>query len=76
MLIYGILHAYLKRISRFAAKTDQLPASVSMSHSKLLLYLYNDLTLCKRKILPNIWNMVSQHKYKQNDQVSQVSPVA
>lgn len=48
---------------------DQLPTGVDISRSKLLLYLYNDLALCKRKILPNIWNILTQHKYKRLDQV-------
>lgn len=69
MLLYGIFHAFLKRITRFMNKEDQLPKFVHMSRSKLLLYLFNDLTLCKRKILPNIWDIIAKHKYKQIDQV-------
>ena len=69
MLLYGILHAFLKRITRFMKEEDQVPKFVHMSRGKLLLYLFNNLTLCKRKILPNIWNVIAQHKYKQIDQV-------
>jgi len=69
MLLYGIFHAFLKRITRFMSKEDDLPKFVHMSRSKLLLYLFNDLTLSKRKILPNIWNLIASHKYKQIDQV-------
>ncbi len=69
MLLYGITHAFLKRITRFMKEEDQLPKSVHMSRGKLLLYLFNNLTICKRKILPNIWNVIAQHKYKQIDQV-------
>lgn len=72
MLLYGILHAFLKRITRFMNKEDHLPKFVQLSRGKLLLYLYNDLTLCKRKLLPNIWNTIAQHKYKQIDQVVKV----
>lgn len=69
MLLYGILHAFLKRITRFMKEEDQLPKFLTISRGKLLLYLFNNLTLCKRKILPNIWNVIAQHKYKQIDQV-------
>jgi hypothetical protein len=72
MLIYGIFHAFLKRITRFMNRDDNLPKFVHMSRSKLLLYLFNDLALCKRKILPNIWNIISSHKYKQITQVIEV----
>jgi hypothetical protein len=72
MLLYGILHALLKRISRFLTKEDELPKAVNITRGKMLLYLYNSLTLCKNKILPNIWNMITQHKYKQVDQVIKV----
>lgn len=48
---------------------DQLPKFVQISRSKLLLYLYNNLAICKRKILPNIWNIIALHKYKLTDQV-------
>jgi hypothetical protein len=72
MLLYGILHAFLKRISRFMTKEDQLPNFIHITRSKLLLYLFNDLSLCKRKILPNIWNIITSHKYKQIDQVIKV----
>ncbi len=54
-------------------KEDHLPKFVQLSRGKLLLYLYNDLTLCKRKLLPNIWNTIAQHKYKQIDQVVKAS---
>ena len=73
MLLYGILHAFLKRISRFMSKEDVLPKFVHMTRGKLLLYLFNNLTLCKRKILPNIWSIIAQHKYKQIDQVIKVN---
>ena len=69
MLLYGILHAFLKRITRFITGEDPLPPFVELSRGKLLLYLYNDLCLCKRKILPNIWSIIAQHKYKQIDQI-------
>lgn len=72
MLLYGITHAFLKRITRFMKEEDQLPKFVQMSRGKLLLYLFNNLTLCKRKILPNIWYIIGQHKYKQIDQVVKV----
>lgn len=48
---------------------DEVPKFVHMSRGKLLLYLFNNLTLCKRKILPHIWSVIAQHKYKQIDQV-------
>jgi hypothetical protein len=49
MLHYGILHAFLKRITRFMLKEDPVPKFVNMSRSKLLIYLYNNLTMCKKK---------------------------
>ena len=69
MLHYGILHAFLKRINGFMTKEDPLPKFVHMSRSKLLIYLYNNLTMCKKKILPSIWTIMTQHKYKQIEQV-------
>ncbi|CAF0899139.1 unnamed protein product [Brachionus calyciflorus] len=69
MLLYGISHAFMKRINRFMSKEDSLPKFVQMSRSKLLLYLYNNLTVCKRKALPNIWQTIANHKYQQFDQV-------
>ena len=75
MLHYGILHAFLKRINGFMSKEDPLPKFVNMSRSKLLIYLYNNLTMCKKKILPNIWNIMTQHKYKQIDQVIKVKSI-
>ena len=35
----------------------------------MLLYLYNNLILSKQKILPNIWNYIKQHNYKQIDPI-------
>jgi len=72
MLHYGILHSFLKRITRFMTKEDPVPKFVNMSRSKLLIYLYNNLTMCKKKIMPNVWNIMAQHKYKQIDQVIKV----
>lgn len=73
MLLYGIIHALLKRITRFMNQEDPLPKFVQISRSKLLLYLYNNLSVCKRTILPNIWDIIAQHKYKLTDQVIKVN---
>ena len=73
MLHYGILHAFLKRITRFMTKEDPVPKFVNMSRSKLLIYLYNNLTMCKKKIMPNVCTIMTQHKYKQIDQVIKVN---
>jgi hypothetical protein len=73
MHLYGIIHAFLKRITNFMNNEEKLPKFVHMSRSKLLLYMFNNLTLCKRKILPNIWNIISSHKYKQIEQVVKVN---
>lgn len=51
------------------AQEDKLPEFVQISRSKLLLYLYNNLAVCKRKILPNIWLVIDQHKYRLTEQV-------
>lgn len=72
MLLYGIIHAFLKRITRFMTQEDPLPKFVQISRSKLLLYLYNNLAICKKKILPDIWKIIAQHKYKLTDQVVKV----
>jgi hypothetical protein len=53
-------------------KEDNIPSTVHITRSKALLYLYNNLALCKRKILPNVWNIVLQHKYKQIDPIIKV----
>jgi hypothetical protein len=54
-------------------REESLPKTVHLSRSKLLLYLYNNLNLCKRKILPNLWQLLRQHKYKQVDQIEKES---
>ena len=45
------------------------PQFVDMTRNKMLLYLYNNLILSKQKILPNIWNYIKQHNYKQIDPI-------
>jgi hypothetical protein len=53
-------------------REDAMPMNVHITRSKSLLYLYNNLILCKRKILPNLWTIVQQHKYKQIDPIIKV----
>jgi hypothetical protein len=48
------------------------PEFVNITRNKMLLYLYNNLTLSMQKILPNIWNYIKQHNYKQIDPVIKV----
>lgn len=54
-------------------KEDPLPKFVQLSRGKLLIYLFNNLALAKRKILPNVWNIIAQHKYKFTEQIVKVS---
>ncbi|RNA35853.1 exocyst complex component 2 isoform X1 [Brachionus plicatilis] len=62
-LLFGIAHAFLKRINRFMTKEDHLPKFVQMSQSKLLLYLYNNLNVCRKKSLPSVWKMLQELKF-------------
>lgn len=44
-------------------KEDHLPKLVQISQSKLLLYLHNNLNVCKKKSLPSVWKMLQELKF-------------
>ena len=67
--MYSICNAYLTKTTRLMNGQDPLPKFVHMTRNKLLLYLYNNLMVCKFKIMPNIWRIWREHKYKQMDEV-------
>jgi hypothetical protein len=74
-LLYNLTYAYILRTKRISSGKDKLPSFIDsiMSEKKLLLCLYNNLILCKKKIFPNIWTLMTQHKYKRIEEIKKVN---